>query len=503
MNKLCTRVLLLLLALVLCVGTLACANEPDDDPEKPAQPGTPSEENPDDDKEPQILPDVEKKDYDCTINFMHYTVEGKHESYIVWNEICPEEGVDGHIGNIIEDAVFDRTAWLEENYGITLTNYYQAHDKLPTVVANLISSGTDEYQVLVEFGFDAQRVMGKNYFQDLAVMPNLDFSKPWWVQESIDNLAIGDFVEFAASDLLILDKGATSMMFYNIPMADNLGLDSFYSLVNDGEWTIEALASAAELAYQDNGNDQRDELDTFGIICGDDPVLMLYLGAGQKFIAKDDDGEYYYSYGYDSETLEIMTTILSDIMYQDFYWNGWLTRNDVADQPEFKDGQSLFYFNMAKACNALRNMTDNYGILPIPKYDDSQDNYYSQVSGYHDSLIAVFNTAGGGDSEKLEAIGAALEVLSYYSYYNVYPQFYEVVIQGRGTRDNESRDMLDKIFSTRTYDLGLVYDPIGFTDNVLRYTAKGDTNLSSFMATWDSKITEMVKDLNELASTYW
>ena len=505
MKKQMVRLVLLMLAVVLCFGTLACAEETKD-PEDPVQSDeNPEEQLPEEQPEPQIMPDVEVKDYDYTLNVMHWTNEGAHEAYNPWNEICPAEGVTGPIGDIIEDAIFDRTGWLEENYGIKLTNYYQPHVNIPTVVSNLITSGSDEQQVLVEFGFDAQRVMGKNYFLDLAVMPNVDFEKPWWVKESIEELAMGEFVEFAASDLLVLDKAATCMIFYNIPMADDLGLDSFYSLVESGDWTIEELAAAAEQAYMDDGNDQRDELDTYGIICGDDPVHGLYIGAGMKFINRNEDGEYYYSYGFDEGTLDVMTTILDEIMYQDFYWNGWLTRNEVSgdNQPSFKNDASLFSYGMAKGCNSMRDMVSAYGILPVPKYDSAQEQYYSQVSGYHDSLIAVFNTAGGGDDTQLEAVGAALEVLSYYSYYNIYPQFYEVVIQGRGTRDEESRDMLDLIFSTRTYDLGLVYDPTGFSDNVLRYTAKGDTNLSSFIAQWETKLKTAMDDLNELASTYW
>ena len=219
-----------------------------------------------------------------------------------------------------------------------------------------------------------------------------------------------------------------------------------------------------------------------------------------KFISRDADGEYYYSYGTEEETLEVMTTILEEIMYQDFFWNSWLTRNEVAseDQPTFKKGMSLFNVGMAKSCNSLRDMENAYGILPIPKYDEDQEQYYSRVNNYHDSLIGVFNTAG-----EPEKVGAALELMSYYSYYNIYDDFYEVVIQGRGTRDEESRRMLDLIFSTRTYDLGVVYDPNGFSDKVLRYTAKGDTNLASFIAEWEPKLKTAMDDLNDLASTYW
>ncbi|MBQ7337414.1 MAG: hypothetical protein IJW40_03060 [Clostridia bacterium] len=504
MKQTLTRVLLLILAFVMCFSLYACADTKDDDQEGTQNPD-PENVTPDEDpEEPQVLPDVEIKDYDYTLNVMHWMVGEDPEGWCPWNEIAPAEGVTGPIGDLIEDKIYDRTGWLEENYGITITNTYQSHANIPTTVANLLSSGSDEYQMLIEFGYDAQRVMGKNYFLDLAVMPNLDFDKPWWVKESLEQLAIGEFIEFAASDMLILDKGATTMMFYNIPMADDLSLSNLYELVDDGSWTIEEMAACAELAYRDDGNDVRDEFDTFGISGGDDPVLNLYVGAGMKFIDRDAEGDYYYSYGSDEMTLEVMTTILEDVMYQDFFWNSWLTRNEVTEnQPSFKKDQALFSFSMAKSCNSYRDMESAYGILPIPKYDEYQDQYYSQVHSYHDSLMAVFSTAGSGDDSAIDAIGAAIEVLSYYSYYNIYPQFYEVVIQGRGTRDEESRQMLNLIFSTRTYDLGLVYDPNGFSDKVLRYTANGDTNLSSFVATWQDQLDVAMDDLNDLASTYW
>ncbi|MBQ7338182.1 MAG: extracellular solute-binding protein [Clostridia bacterium] len=446
--------------------------------------------------EQQILPDVEAMDYDYTLNVLHWTVDGNHEFYNLWNEICPDENTNGITGDIIADDIYDRTGWINENYGITLTCQYQSHMTIPTVVANLIKSGSDEYQVMVEFGFNAQRTMGRNYYTDLTTLANVDPSKPWWVKESFEELAIGEFVEFAASDLLILDKGATSTLFYNIPMADDLGLDNLYELVEDGLWTFEEMIACAENAYADNGNDTRDGGDVYGFAgSGDIPVLTLYIGSGMKLLDRDEDGEYYYQYGSDEQSLEIMTTILEDLMYQDFYWNDTLENSDT--HPSFPNGGALFNLATARACSIYRNMEDAYGILPVPKYDEYQDKYYSQVNTYHDSMLAVFNTV-----ESPEKVGAALELLSYYSYYNIYPDFYDVVIQGRGTRDEESRRMLDLIFSNRSYDLGLVYDPLGFSDTVLRYTATGSSNLTSFIESWEDRLSNAAKTLNELAQSY-
>jgi hypothetical protein len=189
-----------------------------------------------------------------------------------------------------------------------------------------------------------------------------------------------------------------------------------------------------------------------------------------------------------------MTSILEDLMYQDFYWNDSLMKGP---HPTFENGGALFNMLTARGCTTYRAMEDAYGILPVPKYDAYQEQYYSMVNPYSDSLIAVINTAG-----ELETVGATLELMGYYSYYNIYPDFYDVVIHGRGTRDEESRRMLNLVFSNRTYDLGLVYDPLGFSDTVLRYTATGNSNLTSFIQSWESRLENTVKTLNEMADSY-
>ena len=441
------RVIIVLIVMTLIFSAFslaACANQETDteDPSKEIIPAGDEGEEESPTEEPRVEPDVPNEMFDYTLNVMHWTVIGLEDVWTIWEEICPEEDITSHTGDLLADDIYDRTAWLEENYGITITQKLQEHIGLPTAVANMISSGSDEFQLLVEFGFDAQRVFGKNYFLDLSTLEYIDFEKPWWVDSAISELRLGDYVEFGVSDMLLLDKASTTMMFYNIRMADDLGITGLYDEVESYNWTIETLAEYAELALSDDGDEEWTELDTYGLISGDDPTHNFYIGAGKHFIARDGD-DYYYQYGSDEETLDIMTTILDEIMYQDFMWNTW--QNQDATNISFKAGSALFTVATARSCNELRQMEDNYGILPNPMYDKYQKQYYSQVSNYGDSMFAVFNTAGEPDT-----VAAALELLSYYSYYEVYPDFYDVVIQGRGTRDAESREMLDIIFSGRT-----------------------------------------------------
>ena len=62
--------------------------------------------------------------------------------------------------------------------------------------------------------------------------------------------------------------------------------------------------------------------------------------------------------------------------------------------------------------------------------------------------------------------------------------------------------MLDLIFDTRTYDMGLLYDPVGISDQVLRYTNTGETGVISFWDGFASRLDDAINDLNELMYKY-
>ena len=492
-----TRVLTCALALLLVFSALfavACADQGTEDEKDPTQSEQGQEPEEKEEEEPRVLPDVPEGSYDYTVNVMHWLING-HD--FVWEETCPDEEITSHTGDLIADAIFDRTAWIEENYGFTITKGYQEHVAMPAAVASMISSGSDDYQMQIEFGFGAQRSFGKNYYLDLGSLEYINFDKPWWVQSTIEELKIGDYVEFAVSDMLLLDRASTSLMFYNVRMANDLGITGLYEDVENKEWTLARLAEYAELALIDDGDGEWTQTDTYGIIGGDDPAHNFYIGAGKHFLTKNSDGDYYFEYGSDEETIEIMTTILEDIMYQDFYWNTWAHREDTIDQLGFDTGSSLFLASVARECNNLRQMEDAYGILPNPLYDEYQEESYSQINNYRDSILAVFSTAG--DPAK---VSAAIELMSYYSYYEVYPQFYEVVIQGRGMRDAESMEMLDIIFNSRTYDMSFVFNTNGLSDEFLRYPANKNSNLASYLASRETVMEAVVKQLTELRDDY-
>ena len=55
-----------------------------------------------------------------------------------------------------------------------------------------------------------------------------------------------------------------------------------------------------------------------------------------------------------------------------------------------------------------------------------------------------------------------LEAISRESKKQLVPAYYDVALQGKITRDEDSKEMLDLIFNNRMYDIGLIFDIGGF-----------------------------------------
>ena len=266
-------------------------------------------------------------------------------------------------------------------------------------------------------------------------------------------------------------------------------------MVYDGEWTFDQLITISEgIATSLDGNDILDSgEDLWGCLGQDDPVYYLFNGAGLKFAHIDDDGYIEYDFG-DEESINIMDEIFNNIIYAEWYGHTIHRTDDSKTDEIFKGDLALFSFNCIKGVLGLRDMTTNYGILPTPKYDKYQKDYSSLVWVHHDCALGIPSAVG--DKEMVSVI---LEYLSYLSYYEVYPVFYDTVLMGRSTRDEQSRDMLEIVFQTRSFDPGQYWDlgsGLHGGEGYLRLADTKNTNIASIWAKWESAVEQNFDEIN-------
>ena len=138
-------------------------------------------------------------------------------------------------------------------------------------------------------------------------------------------------------------------------------------------------------------------------------------------------------------------------------------------------------------------MNDEFGILPMPKTFADQDNYYHTVSPGNSSYLMI--PYGVPNTDEL---GLVIEALAMKSQEMVTPEFYEMQLKGRDTRDDESADMLDIIFATRSFDLGPIYN----WGEIMNCYYTIETNYASRFESLSDAATIAIEDFIELMEEY-
>ena len=119
----------------------------------------------------------------------------------------------------------------------------------------------------------------------------------------------------------------------------------------------------------------------------------------------------------------------------------------------------------------------DFGIIPHPKLDEAQENYYSNINAYAGHLISVPITTPDPDRT-----GFILEAMVAAGMHIITPAFYDVQLTTKSTRDNESGEMLDIIFANQLYDVGYSFAWGNAVGKVMDAYNTRNENLTSVLA---------------------
>ena len=117
----------------------------------------------------------------------------------------------------------------------------------------------------------------------------------------------------------------------------------------------------------------------------------------------------------------------------------------------FTDGRALFSFGLiADAATIVPSIDFSYGLLPYPKWDETQENYGTMLQRSCYALIPV-------TVEDKDAAGAVLEALSSESYRTLVPEYCEVSLKTRYSQDDDVSRMFDLVINSIVYDPGEIF----------------------------------------------
>ncbi|MCQ2426689.1 MAG: hypothetical protein MJ070_11200 [Lachnospiraceae bacterium] len=356
-------------------------------------------------------------------------------------------------------------------------------------VRQFVSTGDDVYDVVYVLLAETPSLSTGGCFLDFETsFDYCDYDKPYWDASVRKELSFAEHTYLMASSYNIHDEDATTALAFNKQIAADENIPNVYEIVNAGNWTFDTLHSLMTSFNGDVNGDQKmnHEDDVFGFLGGNDVATTFFFGGEGRLTEKD---EYDFPvYVFDTEeNFDIYSSVL-DIMYDPMFLNHHMigNENDVYFRQMFIDGHGLFYWMRMDDARAMRGEEAiNFGILPIPKYDDLQSDYHSLLSRHTSGLMSVLMCEQNPDT-----VGFIMEAMAAASYYDLTRAYYDVTLKTKATRDDESQDMLDIIFANRVIDIGDIFNFGGFADTILSYarTNPGKYNIASTFASQKNQI---------------
>lgn len=354
------------------------------------------------------------------------------------NTSCFDAENDGYLLN---DAVYDRNQRVIDRMyckiSVTTTGPFGDPDALVhylsgSATCNLIS-GASFYMV---------RWMNRGLFSDLASLDEVGLDYDFFQNSYNDALRITNRQYLVAERFTYSWYRYQSAVFFNRNMFVEKGIDYPYQLVREGAdhvggWTAEKMMELSANFYRENGNGSFDAEDTFG--------LMMFVGRnssqadcfrsafGLRILELDEDGYLKKIDSIDKDTWGASLTKFLGLLNEE-YGCGLFSDMDVLDA--FTNNQAAM---MVRRLDAVENQQmiqfdkhgEGYGILPLPKANDEQLEYYGYAS-YHMPLLAIPSAL---EDTRLKNSSIFLQVFAEESYIYSMPMYYEKMLVPHLTKD--------------------------------------------------------------------
>ena len=388
------------------------------------------------------LPDTDMQGFELDI--LHHSQE-----WLAWAYNVLE--ADELTGETLNDAIYTRTDALQNRFNAKIVT--QTMDQVnPDVVAQLAVSGDSSYDLCMMYDL---RITGAiQYLADMKDLPHISLDQGWWNPYASSIFLIGGRQYAASGNFSLSVLSRAGGYAFNTDMLNALNLGSPYEHVKNGTWTVDAMMQMADAANQDiNGDSQQTSDDQFGIESSvKEHFLRMIFGSGVALITQDEQGYPVFSLSTDDVAVTKMQHIL-DVSSHGGWYNTTSQNVDASDAMvagTFKNGRALFITSNPKSLAGMRDYDFNFGFVPVPKYDETQERYYAPSFGAELSVLPM-----SYDASQSEYIGTLLEAMAFYTQKNIVPEYIETLVKTKYARDAESAEMFSIAFDGIYFDFGI------------------------------------------------
>ena len=381
--------------------------------------------------------------------------------------------------NVVNDAVYSRNQVIEKRYNVTIKNLTYnngwkdgaRNTEFEQQLSTWMRAQEDACDLISGYHRYIYPTVSNDWYLDWQTVPGVNLKADEWQNGINDVLTINGKTYAITGDITLTFWKFMSSVVFNDRLAKDYASENLYSVVSSGRWTLEYMMNVAkEVGTTGEGANR-----IYGFASDIDVAIDAFAsGFGVETLEKDNNGNY--QFRVETEKNAAILDKLVQLYTEEYSYQDQRTQNDPSKEL-FTGGQVLFNPMRFEMIERLRDMSDNYGVLPYPKLDNTQQNYRTAITDGV-SLMFVPKTV-----KNAEMVGTVTAALAKESREIVNPRYIEVVLKGNAARDSQSLAMIDLIRNNVFIDPGYVLTSAGFCfrDPVKAKVFKeGNASLSSF-----------------------
>lgn len=366
---------------------------------------------------------------------------------------------DEQTGDVLNDAIYTMMITVEERLGVRITEELTKFWEMQNHVEKLITAGDTSYsavEMMDRFGFP---LVQKNCFLPISKVPYIDLTRDYWGSGLRDDLQINGESYFAVGSFNLKAFTNTACTLINRTLGESNGVEITEEVIDSGAWTYDMLYALAENISTDaNGDGVMDEKDIYGLGHYDlrSAGAIAWISAGFRTLDNDSDGKLAVNVYGSERFVDILTMVQDRLFYGDACYKVDTGASTWSTMDIFKDGREWAMLCVFNGIVVMRDMEDDFTVVPVPKYEESAPEYRSRTYDSYFTLIPTTALDTG-------MIGAVLEAMSCTAYRKVIPAYIQTTLKGKASRDLMAAKYIQLAFDTRHIDLGeaLIFDVFG------------------------------------------
>lgn len=417
--------------------------------------------------EPEELPSYD----DIEIN-VACTTWSSSPSY-PWStvELCVAPGRSSGFGELIDTAVLERQAFIEEYFGVYANFLNVSRYLLADSIEAAYLAGNIHYELAMPRIMETHTLATRGYVYDLADREYIDLTAPYFRQETVNQFTVGGHTLFVGGDFSNLDIETAYVMYFNKNILGETETENIYNSVINGTWTYDKLIAYANSGYQDDGDGIRNDYDSYGLSVNSLDRFYEYFGVNHVGINQYTG---LFELTLDQTRANAVLDALIHTKLAQWCYSNWSTgvywgANAVS---AFNQGRLMFY---NECIYNSRQLYEDFGVVPFPMLNAEQGRYYAPCNTQQATVMCIPKTTMDREVSDL-----CLTILAATG--NVYTMdaYYTSLMLERNWGEDEIEMLADYILPNLSYDHASTVEWSSILPDVRANSYKGNVNNFEF-----------------------